>query len=297
MKLINLVLIVALIVILVNIASNKSDDKVKVALNNVMKPGKQKDIVISNNGVKKIVEEDILIENRGIPVNGVIPVNKLGEFPVPQTTTLSKSLSPNVPEDLSIITQGATINNSPIVIETRNTGLPENERYFPKYYRKDNISGNTNGTGEYHLAEVSNLNSSYSWSDQNVSQYPTYYTSEFKDNLTNVGAFFDKNNQFVDTTKPRSVANVDDVCYTSKEGEKVCLDNKHLQNIPPSLIDDVNSCGFLNSIGLLEFSNMVNETGERVNNGGLLYDNVRGSKKYNEVYSKPLQPELLTCQL
>ena len=63
------------------------------------------------------------------------------------------------------------------------------------------------------------------------------------------------------------------------------------------MISDISNCGFLNSIGLLEFSNRIKEHGERVNNGGFLYDNVKGSKKHNEVYSKPLQPELLTCNI
>ena len=29
----------------------------------------------------------------------------------------------------------------------------------------------------------------------------------------------------------------------------------------------------------------------------MLYDNVQGSKKYNETYSKPLQPQILECNL
>ena len=83
----------------------------------------------------------------------------------------------------------------------------------------------------------------------------------------------------------------------SKEGEKVCLDNKNQHNVPPSLISDKSNCGFLNSIGLLEFSNLVNESKERVNNGGYLYGSVKGSKKHNEVYSEPIQQPVLQCQI
>ena len=289
MKLINLVLVIVLVVLLVKLSSTKKvSDSVKVE--DVMKKGVK--VTKSPQGeVISVSEEDVMIENRGIPVK------QMGNFPIPQSTTITKSLSPEMPEDLSVIVRGAVLDTPPVVIESRDTGLKENEKYFPKYYRKDNLSGNTRNTGEYRFAETDNLKSSYSWSDKNVSQYPTYYTSDFKDNLTNVGAFFDHTNQYVDTTSPRSQANVDDVCYVSREGEKVCLDNKHLQNIPPSLITDKSRCGFLNSIGRLQYTNMVDESVERVNNGGILYDNVRGSRKNNETYSKPLKGEILGCQL
>ncbi len=281
MKLLEIGLIVILVVILVHINKNSETKQ------NVIAPIKP-----SKNDIISVAQEDILIENRGVPVKTT------GNFPIPQSTTTSKSLSTNYPEDLSIITNGATIPNKDniTIVRSREQGLPK-ESHFPKYYRKDNLSGNTIGTSEYKFAEVDNLKSSHAWSDQNVSQYPNYYTSQLKDEVTNVGAFFDVNNNFVDTTKPRSISNVGDVCFVSKEGEKVCLDNKNIHNIPPSLVEDKSNCGFLNSIGLLEFSNLVNESNERVNNGGYLYGKVKGSKKYNEIYSKPLKSENLTCNL
>ena len=279
MKLINIALILVLVFILFNI-------------NHVTRSGspvqssqlKQKNII-------PVSKEDILIENRGDPVK------VMSDFPIPQTTSEMKSLSTNYPEDLSIITRGAVINNSEIIQEKRSGSPNKDNSHFPHYYLKDNLSGSTIGTTEYKFAEVDNTKSSGAWSDQNVSQYPSYYTSQLKDEITNVGAFFDVNNNFVDTTVPRSDANVDDICYQTKTGEKVCLDNSRLQNIPPSLISDISNCGFLNSIGLLEFSNKVKEDGEKVSNGGFLYDSVKGSKKTNEAYSKPLQPEVLTCKI
>ena len=282
MKLLEILLIVVLVVVLVHI--NK-DDKLSVS-DKLVDPVKPK-----NDNIISVSEEDILIENRGDPVKTT------GNFPIPQSTTTSKSLSTNYPEDLSIITNGATIPNKDTVNIVRSANKPLQESHFPEYYRKDNLSGNTIDTSEYKFAEVDNLKSSHAWSDENVSQYPNYYTSQLKDEITNVGAFFDVNNNFVDTTKPRSTANVGDICFVSKEGEKVCLDNKNQHNVPPSLISDKSNCGFLNSIGLLEFSNLVNESKERVNNGGFLYGNVKGSKKYNETYSKPIQQQVLSCQI
>ncbi len=238
-----------------------------------------------------VQNEDILIENRGKPIK------VMGNFPIPQSTSNKKSLSIDYPEDLSIITQGATIPNNDIIIENRSTNHPLKESHFPEYYRKDTMSGSTIDTTEYKFAEVDNLTSEVAWSDENVSQYPKYYTNKIKNNLTNVGDFFDQNNQYVDTTKPRSTANVDDVCFVSKEGEHVCLDNKHVQNIPPSLISDINNCGFLNSIGQLEYSNNIYESKERVNNGGFLYDKVKGSKEHDETYSEPIPQQNSNCHI
>ena len=277
MKLFNIVLIIILVVSIFNITRDSSNTIVV-----------QPKLTKTNDDIISVSEEDILIENRGAPVKVT------GDFPIPQTTTQSKSLSTNYPEDLSIITNGATLPSKDTVNIVRSKDTPEKESHFPHYYRKDNMSGSTIDTTEYHFAEVDNLKSSHAWSDENVSQYPGFYTSQVKDDITNVGAFFDVNNQFVDTTKHRSTANVGDVCYVSKEGEKVCLDNKNIQNVPPSLVTNRSNCGFLNSIGLLEFSNLVNEDKERVNNGGFLYDKVKGSKKYNEVYSEPIQQPSMT---
>ena len=39
---------------------------------------------------------------------------------------------------------------------------------------------------------------SQAWSDENVSNYPKYYTSDIQDELTDTGSFFDNENQFTD---------------------------------------------------------------------------------------------------
>jgi len=289
MKPFSIILIVFLIILLFNITvpGQKASPNV-LALD----PSKQ---AINKGNILSVSEEDVLIENRGPPIKVT------GDFPIPQTTTQSKSLSTNYPEDLSIITNGATAQQMVSAKDTINIDRVGDKvsqvSHIPHYYRKDNMSGSTIDTTEYGFAEVNNLKSSHAWSDENVSQYPGFYTSQVKDELTNVGAFFDINNQFVDTTKPRSTANVNDICYTSSEGEKVCLDNSRLHNVPPSLVSDINNCGFLNSIGLLEYSNSINETTERVNNGGYLYDKVKGSKQYNEVYSEPIKQPVMNCQI
>ena len=283
MKVVNILLILVLVFILFNL-NFVTGNVIHKSVNPMIKQADPKNII-------PVSKEDILIENRGDPVK------VMDDFPIPQTTSDSKSLSTNYPEDLSIIMRGAILTNSDIIQEKRQD-IPNNEEsHFPHYYLKDNLSGSTIGTTEYKFAEVDNSKSSYAWSDKNVSQYPGYYTSHLKDEITNVGAFFDVNNNFVDTTKPRSDANVGDVCYQSKSGEKICVDNSRQYNIPPSLVGNKQNCGFLNSIGLLEFSNVIKEDKERVINGGFLYDSVKGSKQHNEEYSKPLKPEVLKCHV
>ena len=282
MKSINVVIIVLIILfILFNINTSYN----KGVLNSIQ--------YRNNNNTNKLIvtPEDISIENRG-DIN-----RKMTHLPYPQTTSIHRSLSTNYPEDLSIISQGSIINNPDTIVQIRRDKVASNETHFPKYYLKDNLSGNTMGTTEYNLAETDNLSSNKAWSDENVSQYPNFYTSKLDNEITNIGAFFDVNNNLVDSTNPRSTALVGDICYKTKEGENICLDNSRLYNPPPALISDKNNCGFLNSIGLLEYSNLINEEQERVNNGGYLYNNVKGSKINNEVYSKPIEQPVQSCHI
>ena len=220
----------------------------------------------------------------------------LGPFPIPQSTTQEVNLSGSTGVDLTLISSDI-VSNEQTVSEVRTKDCQLREKsHFPEFYLKDTLSGNTIGTSEYKFAEVDNEQPEYAWSDENVSQYPKYYSADVVSQLTNVGSFFDQNNQYVDLTGSRSEASIDDVCYTSKAGEKVCLENNKLHNVPPSLITDVQSCGFLNSIGLLEYSNRVNETGEKVMNGGALYDGVKGSRGVPS-FSRVMKQPTLKCTI
>jgi hypothetical protein len=290
MNLINIIIMVIFVIILLQLTKDTPSNNVNQQnhVNQRNRGSQGSHVNQRNQGSQGSPPEDIVISNRG---------DILGVFPIPQTTTLSKNLSPTGPTDLSIITNGSIINNSDIILESRYNHESMNDTRYPTYFRKDNMSGSTIGTTEYMFAEVDNLKSNRAWSDTNVSQYPSYYTTNDTGGLTNPGAFFDQNNKYVDLTSPRSEANMGDVCYTSREGETTCLQNDKLYNVPPSLISDTNNCGFLNSIGLLEFSNNINENKENINNGGYLYDKVQGSVKHNERYSIPIQQESLSCMV
>jgi hypothetical protein len=241
-------------------------------------------------------EQSELVKNRG-STNKVLN-DHLGNFPIPPSSSSSSSLSPDFEEDLSLI-NNAGIPNPDTIIDIRTNGTTK-ESHYPKYYRKDSMSGNTIGTTELSFVEDSPDKPCVAWSDQNVSQHPKYYNSTdtvpSASTLTNPGQFYDQNNHYVDITGPRTDANVDDLCYTDKDGDKICLQNDKLQNVAPAVVNDVSNCGFLNNIGLLEYSNRVNEGDEKVANGGFLYDKVQGS--YNRTaYSTPLGPQSLSCSL
>ena len=141
-------------------------------------------------------------------------------------------------------------NNSELDIIRDTSGNINKKRiYLPDYYRKDRLSGNTIGSEEYRSFKPHDEGSDNSWTDESVSIYQKHYNSDIQNELTNVGMFFDKNNQYNDKTSSNTEVLVSDSCYVDKLGNQFCEDNTRLQNIPPSLIMDPKNCKILNSIG------------------------------------------------
>jgi hypothetical protein len=213
----------------------------------------------------------------------------LKDFPIPQSTTEKKLLTNKL---VPINTDSTNKIPYETIHEVRNSNDIKHG-YLPKYFLKDNLSPNTIGTGEYKFAEVNNNKSSAAWSDENVSQYPNYYTSEIKNELTNIGGFYDNNNHYNDINSQKSINDSNDICRIDANGKKYCLDNKRLQNIPPSLINDLNNCGFMNNIGLLNVVSKKNNENS-ILNGGNFYHGVTGNNIINN-YSKPLKESILKC--
>ena len=293
MELVSVILIVVFLIIVFNFVSNSSNGSNSLlgSKSGSIKLQKQ----VKQERSRKNSPSQKIAPILPIPEPPAKPTQELGEFPIPPTTSNSSSLSPVFETDVTRMDSGLPSSNQ-VEVEYRNT-VPSSESHFPKYYRKEYLSGNTVGTTELKFAGYSVDKPSVAWSDENVSQYPKYYKSDFEGGLTNPGSFFDQSNQYTDLSGPRTNASINDVCYKSKSGERVCLENDKLQNIPPSLVMDRNNCGFLNSIGLLEYSNRINETGEKIMNGGTLYDQVQGSKPMNETPSAPLKPQVLPCMI
>lgn len=141
-------------------------------------------------------------------------------------------------------------NNKTIdILRNNNNTLNAKRVYLPDYYRKDRLSGNTIGSEEYRDFKPNNEEPDNSWTDINISEHPKYYTSEFSNELTNSGSFYDKNNNFNDKTSTNSEVLTTDNCYMDKMGNQFCEDNTRLQLIPPSLISDPKSCKLLENIG------------------------------------------------
>ena len=215
---------------------------------------------------------------------------------IPKPTNISQKLSKG--EILPLKQNDPNLKNTDPIKYIRNLyqsdPITDNENYL----NKDIISPNPTNTTELRFVEE---NDEKAWSDVEVSQHPKYYTSNFTNELTNVGAFF-KNNQFHDNTSAYSKNNLPDRCLVNDNHEIICNFNNKLQNIPPQLIEDDNQ--FINQLGNENIykgttnSNISSILGneyqtwdyenEKLMNGGKYFENVYGSSKLgsNENYLK-----------
>ena len=136
------------------------------------------------------------------------------------------------------------------IIRDTHTNMSKDRIYIPDYYRKDRLPQNDIGSEEMRPFVSDNSESESAWTDENVSEHPKFYTSDVQSDFTNIGLFFDKNNQYHDKTSSNTDVLASDECYTDKKGTKFCMDNTRIQNIPPQLITNPKSCYALNDIGL-----------------------------------------------
>ena len=105
--------------------------------------------------------------------------------------------------------------------------------------------------------------------DENVSKHPKFYNADIKNELTNIGAFFDKNNQYSGKSSVNSEPLTTDRCYKNKNGDTFCEDYTRLQLVPPSLISDPQKCYALNSWGMSKDKMLLfSDNTDRVMNGG-----------------------------
>ena len=145
--------------------------------------------------------------------------------------------------------------------------------YLPDFYRKDRLSGDPSGTEELRKFELNNDKSCQSWTDENVSEHPKFYNADIKNELTNIGAFFDKNNQYSGKSSVNSEPLTTDRCYKNKNGDTFCEDYTRLQLVPPSLISDPQKCYALNSWGMSKDKMLLfSDNTDRVMNGGIFFE-------------------------
>jgi hypothetical protein len=238
---------------------------------------------------KPLLKEDIIVKDNLIETTGLDYPQISGEF-----IKLSEGEVKPLNNDQDFMPNSK--DNIEIIRDTSDN-MNTKRIYLPDFFRKDRLNGNDKSSG----LKIFNDNldeSDKAWSDDDISSQPSFYTSEIKNELTNIGLFFDKNNQYNDKTSPNTEVLPNQSCYIDKFGNNFCEDNTRLQNIPPSLITDVNKCEILNSIG--SYKNKLYELpdfNEKVMNGGLYYNNISGSLQKNEYNSPPLQPLVGTCSI
>ena len=223
------------------------------------------------------------------------------DYPYPQISRTFKQLSKGkLPSPLNneneILPSGEKDLHITRTVQTPKT-MGTKRMYLPDYYRKDRLSENPAGTEELRSFLNNNDESDSAWSDINVSEHPKFYNSELKDEITNIGAFFDKNNQYNDTTSSNTESLPSDNCYMNKDGDHFCMDNTRLQIIPPQLITDPKSCYALNSVGIYKDRQNQDNVNDRVINGGMFYNGVSASKRINETWSSPLETNVGDCQI
>lgn len=211
-------------------------------------------------------------------------VKKLSEGKSPFPLNNDSEFQPNGERDLKFIRRKDTPSN-----------MTKERMYLPDFYRKDRLSGNPSGTEELRKFELNNDKSEQSWTDENVSEHPKFYNADIKNELTNIGAFFDKNNQYNGKTSPKSEPLTSDRCYKDKDGNTFCEDNTRLQLIPPSLISDPQKCYALNSWGMYKDMQLTEANDDRVINGGMFFNGISASKKNNETYSRPISQQVGSC--
>lgn len=228
-----------------------------------------------------------ILETDGLPYPQISTgFHKLSKGDLPKPLNTLKDLLPKGPDLLPIFRDTAR-------------SMTKERMYLPDYYRKDTMPMNNIDTEEMRPFVTDENVPETSWTDENVSEHPKFYSATTKhDRLTDIGSFFDHNNQYNDTTSPNTLTLPSDNCYLDKRGGKFCLDNTRLQMIPPYLITNPRDNYSLNTIGMYKDFNRVPDDPNRVSNGGSFYGKVRGSKSFkNETYDTPLTDPTDSCQL
>jgi hypothetical protein len=205
-----------------------------------------------------------------------------GELPKP----IKDLVSPNGPSSFTRFRH----------LDTPST-MSKERQYLPDYYRKDTMDPDDTQASEMRPFIAEDEEGDVAWTDDNVSEHPKFYSSTMKrDELTNVGGFFDKDNQYNDTTSCNTFALPSDNCYIDKQGSKFCMDNTRLQVVPPALITDPQDNYALNSLGMYKDYNRVPVNDHRTMNGGP-FGNIFPSKPLgmNESPAKPIGRQYGRC--
>jgi len=219
---------------------------------------------------------------------------EIEDFPYPQISRPFKQLSNGtLPKPLNNEEEMGLEHLRIVRTNVSEADMSKKRVYLPDYYRKDRLEGNPEGTEEYRKIINDNNIPDTSWDDVNVSEHPKFYNSMIQNELTNIGSFFDSNNQYHDKLSSNTNTIHSDSCFVDKKGDVHCDDNSRLQIIPPKLITDYKQCYFLNSIG--DYKNKKYDNKEE--NDDIIYGNVTGYYKDYEKNDEPMNDLVSSCEI
>jgi len=245
----------------------------------------------TENVIQKTVNKLISMELKGkvedeVKTRDLVAETKKPEFPIPALSDISQQLT----KMKNTILKTVGLEQKPLYIIRNRDGNVVNLPPPPER-EIETVSSNPIGSTEYSFVGE---NTGKAWSEVNVSQHPKNYTSNVKDELTNVGEFFNDKLQFNDITSPYAMNNLPDRCFVNQDDEVLCNFNNRLYNIPPKLSENsvvtksigqdiTKSITSENVHPIQDNSYQVwNYENDKVMNGSELYDNVRGASSTNE---------------
>jgi len=241
----------------------------------------------TENVVQKTVNKIINMESKEkVQSRDLVAETKKPEFPIPALSDISQQLT----NMKNTVLKTVGLEQKPLYI-IRNKGLNNVVRLPNPKNEIETVSANPVGSTEYSFVGE---NTGKAWSEVNVSQHPKNYTSNVKDELTNVGKFFNEKVRFNDITSPNAINNLPDRCFLNQDDEVLCNFNNRLYNIPPKLSETnqvTQSIGkditkSVTSENVISIQNNPHQVWkydtDKVMNGGELYGNVTGSSSTNE---------------
>jgi hypothetical protein len=241
----------------------------------------------TENIIQKTVNKIIHIGSKeDPPTRDLVAETKKPDFPIPALSDISQQLT----KMKNTVLKTVGLEQKPLYI-VRNKGLHNVVRLPNPTNEIETVSANPVGSTEYSFVGE---NTGKAWSEVNVSQHPKNYTSNVKDELTNVGNFFNEKVRFNDITSPNAINNLPDRCFLNQDDEILCNFNNRLHNIPPKLSENnqvTQSIGkditkSVMSENIMSIQNNPHQVwkydNDKVMNGGELYGNVIGSSSINE---------------
>ncbi len=201
------------------------------------------------------------------------------------------------------------VGGKPVVNIIRDDGPVQGQNtiyYDPSYIPKDTMNANDIGTTEYTAAFLGNTPDK-AWTDYNISQFPGYYRSDFKEGKRSLKKFFDSENRYHEKPDNRKYYEVKKSscpsCYVDVNGTNVCNYNSKLARIPKSLYNlGPNGETVLNKVVSSDIEGTSDDQyktyhydGDGAMNGSQFYQGVVGTDKVEDLYKPYVHDDVIKC--